>query len=472
MKFNSIDFLIFLAVVFFTLWKFRKSLKAYNLILLVASYIFYGWWDYRFLFLMFFSSLVDYTVGYYMPQSSNKKMLLAFSLIINLGLLMFFKYFNFFIDSAQDLMHLFGFRSNYHVLSIILPVGISFYTFQTLSYSLDVYKGKIKPEKNFIFFLNYVSFFPQLVAGPIERAARFLPQFRKQKVFSYPQAVEGMRLLLYGFFKKMVIADNVGLRVDAIYANAADHGSGSLVLASALFFVQLYADFSAYTDIARGVAKLLGFELMENFRTPIFSKSVPDFWARWHISLTTWFRDYLFIWLAGLNKKSTAWRIIATIILFFIIGFWHGANYTFILFGVVHGLFFIPRILARNSQKLRNILNLLNTHKVASKFAMMATFAVLTSTVVLFRSENIQKAGLIYQSILSKTNFPLNDYLLEAIPFAAVLVVFEWFMKDKSHPFEISAFNPWVRRTIYVGLVISILFLGYFGREPFYYFQF
>lgn len=472
MKFNSIDFLIFLAIAFFTLWGLRKSLKAYNGVLLVASYVFYGWWDYRFLFLMFFSSIVDFTVGYYIPRSSNKKALMAVSLIINLGLLMLFKYFNFFINSAQDFMELFGLQANFHVLNIILPVGISFYTFQTLSYSLDVYKEKIKPETNFIAFLNYVSFFPQLVAGPIERAARFLPQFRKEKVFNYAQAVDGMRLLLYGLFKKMVIADNIGLRVDAVYANYQDHSGPTLLLATAMFFIQLYADFSAYTDIARGVAKLLGFELMENFKTPLFSKSVPEFWSRWHISLTTWFRDYLFIWLAGLNKKSTFWRITATVILFLVIGFWHGANYTFIVFGIFHGLFFIPRILGRKNRSIRESLQFLNTHKVASVVAMLFTFLLNTMTVVLFRSENITKAGVIYSSFISKAKLPMDDYMLESIPFALVLIVFEWFMQHKSHPFQVSGFNPWVRKALYVALIVSILFLGYFGREPFYYFQF
>ncbi len=397
---------------------------------------------------------------------------MALSLSINLGLLMFFKYFNFFIESTQDFLGLIGIQGNIHVLRIILPVGISFYTFQTLSYSLDVYKGKLKPEKDFIAFLNYVSFFPQLVAGPIERAASFLPQFKKKKTFNYEQAQVGMRLLLYGFFKKMVVADNIGLRVDAIYANPNEHSGITLFLASALFFVQLYADFSAYTDIARGVAKLLGFELMKNFKTPLFSKSIPEFWSRWHISLTTWFRDYLFIWLAGLNKNSTLWRITATVILFFVIGFWHGANYTFIVFGIIHGLLFIPRILARKNKPLRDGLQFLNTHPVASKFAFVFTYCLLTITAVLFRSEDIHKAGLYYAGMFGSSFSGINGYVQEILPLTIGFLAFEWIGQHKIHPFDVSNYHPWLRRVIYVGLIVSTLLYGYFGKEPFYYFQF
>lgn len=472
MKFNSLDFLIFLAVAFFTLWGLRKHHKAYNIALLIGSYLFYGWWDYRFLFLMFFSSVVDFVVGHYIPKSRHKRVLISVSLIINLGLLFFFKYYNFFIGSAQDLMHSIGIEANYQVLNIILPVGISFYTFQTLSYSLDVYKGKIKPEKSFIAFLNYVSFFPQLVAGPIERASRFLPQFGKRKEFNYQKAVEGMRLLLYGFFKKMVIADNLGLYVDAVYANPEGYGGLSLYLTTMLFFVQLYADFSAYTDIARGVAKLLGFELMENFKTPFFTRSVPEFWSRWHISLTTWFRDYFFLWLAGLNKNSTLWRMSAMVILFTVIGFWHGANYTFLLFGVLHGLFFIPRVLSRKSRLMRDFLKKLNTNKVTEKFAMIFTFSLISLTLILFRSENIDKAFFIYDAMLHNFLNPFDTEMLAMFPLALGFLTFEWVMQNKPHPFTVDGFHPLVRKVIYVSLLLSILFYGYFGKEPFYYFQF
>ncbi len=472
MKFNSIEFLLFLALAFQILWTLRKSLKAFNLVLLVFSYVFYGWWDYRFLILIAFSSLVDYTVGYYMPRSRHKKLLISLSLIINLGLLAFFKYFNFFLASAKDLFDSLGWQMNEVTLQIILPVGISFYTFQTLSYSLDVYKGKIKPETNLIAFLNYVSFFPQLVAGPIERATTFLPQFKKPKSFNYQQAVEGMRLLLYGFFKKMVIADNIGIQVDAVYGNVSAYNGITLYAATALFFVQLYTDFSAYTDIARGVAKLLGYELIRNFKTPLFAKSIPEFWSRWHISLTTWFRDYLFIGLARLNRNSTLWRITATIILFAVIGLWHGANYTFLIFGIIQGIAFIPRIMASKVKWIRKSLSYLNTHKVVSKFTMLANFLFLSFVGVFFRSEDIYMVNEIYQGIFNNFHYSIAPKLLEVSPLAIGILIFEWIFKDKSHPFHVTDFSPFWRRAIYVALVLSILLFGYFGKEPFYYFQF
>jgi len=472
MKFNSVEFFIFLVIAFGLLWRFSKSLKVNNIILLVASYVFYGWWDYRFLFLMFFSSLVDYLVGLYLPRVKNKKALVGLSISVNLGLLMFFKYFNFFIASAQDLLNSVGYESEFSALNIILPVGISFYTFQTLSYSLDVYKGKLKPQKDFIAFLNYVSFFPQLVAGPIERAKAFLPQFQKARVFQYDQAVLGMRLLLYGMFKKMVVADNISLRVDAIFGNPSGYSGLELFLGMTLFFIQLYADFSAYTDIARGVSKMLGFELMRNFRTPLFSKSVPEFWTRWHISLTTWFRDYLFLWLAGLNKKSTLWRISATVILFFIIGFWHGADYTFAIFGILNGLYFIPRILSRKSKSLRKTLGFINTNPVASKFAMVGTYLLISVTGVLFRANNIEDASLFYHSLLNQPLAGVSNFIVNIIPLSFGFMLFEWINQHKSHPFDLENYPTWLRRLMYFLLVLAIFLFGYFGKEPFYYFQF
>ncbi len=472
MKFNSVEFFVFLIISFALLWRYSKSLKTNNIILLVASYVFYGWWDYRFLFLMFFSSLVDYLVGLYLPKVKNKKALVGLSLVVNLGLLMFFKYFNFFIASAQDLVNSFGYASEFSALNIILPVGISFYTFQTLSYSLDIYKGKLKPQKDFIAFLNYVSFFPQLVAGPIERAKTFLPQFQRVRVFDYNQVALGMRLLLYGMFKKMVIADNIGLRVDAIFASPSSYSAIELFVGMNLFFVQLYADFSAYTDIARGVAKMLGFELMRNFRTPFFSTSVPEFWSRWHISLTTWFRDYLFLWLAGLNKSSNLWRIAATIILFFIIGFWHGADYTFAIFGILNGIYFIPRILSRRRKSLRKALGFINTNPIVSKFAMVGTFTLFSVTGVLFRANNMEHAVLYYNTLFESPLHGISAYSLNIIPLALAFIAFEWFNKEKSHPFDLETYPAWLRRSLYVLMILAVFLFGYFGKEPFYYFQF
>ncbi len=472
MKFNSIEFLVFLCATFFVLWNVRKNLKAFNILLLLVNYVFYAWWDLRFLLLILFSSFVDYTVGYFIPNSRHKKLLIGISLCINLGLLMFFKYVNFFIESFQDLLHQLNLEANYHTLNIILPVGISFYTFQTLSYSLDVYKGKVKPEKNIIAFLNYVSFFPQLIAGPIERATTFLPQFSKARIFNYPQAVQGLRLLLYGFFKKMVIADNLGIQIDYVYATYDTQNGFSLFFATALFFVQLYTDFSAYTDIARGVAKLLGFELVRNFKTPLFSRSIPEFWSRWHISLTNWFRDYFYLWFAGLYRKSTVWRILSSIILFVVIGFWHGANYTYIIFGFIHGISFAPRILSRHSKNLRTLFSFLKENKVASIFAMFGTYSLITISGVFFRSPNIDIAFSIYDSVFNNFGSSIHPALLKVSALAAGILAYEWITKERDHPFYVEGFHPYVRRGLYVVMTILILLYGYFGKEPFYYFQF
>lgn len=472
MRFNSIEFLLFLLTAVTVLWSLRKSLRAFNVVLLVFNYVFYAWWDYRFLALIALSSIVDYLVGYYLPRSPRKKLLIGISLSLNLGLLAYFKYYNFFISSAKDLLRQIGFEMSDISLSIILPVGISFYTFQTLSYSLDVYRGRIKPEKDFVAFLNYVSFFPQLVAGPIERATSFLPQFKRTKEFNYTQAVDGMRLLLYGFFKKMVIADNIGTQVDLIYANHSDHNGFTHFVVSALFFVQLYADFSAYTDIARGLAKLLGFELIRNFKTPFYAKSIPEFWSRWHISLTTWFRDYLFIPLAKVNKNSKIWRFIATVILFTLIGLWHGANYTFLLFGVFHGLCFLPRIMATEYKWLRQSLSFLNTHPVAMHFTMLLNIMLVSLSVALFRSDDIFQAKEIYQSIFSNFHWQLDPGVLEVVPIALALLIYEWFTKDKDHPFQVQVLPKFWRRALYLVMILMILLFGYFGKEPFYYFQF
>ena len=457
---------------FSILWSLRSSLRAFNGVLLLLNYAFYAFWDYRFLVLIAISSLVDYTVGYWIPKSKYKTFLISFSLMTNLGLLAYFKYYGFFISSAQDFLAQIGVEIGSTQLSIVLPVGISFYTFQTLSYSIDVYRGRIKSERDLLVFLNYVSFFPQLVAGPIERANRFLPQFKKPKVFDYQQAADGMRLLLYGFFKKMVIADNIGIQVDAVYGNHADHNGLSLLLASFLFFVQLYADFSAYTDIARGTAKLLGFELMQNFKTPLYATNIPEFWSRWHISLTTWFRDYVFIPLAKRNTQSSLWRFGATLILFALIGLWHGANYTFLLFGLFHGLCFLPRIVASKYKAFRRALTFLNNDPYASKVAMLVNSFLVSFSVIFFRSESLQQAKEIYALVFYQLHGALDPGLLAALPVSCSLLLYEWFFKESQHPFQVSFLPKIARNVLYLFMITLILLFGYFGKEPFYYFQF
>ena len=299
MLFNSIDFAVFLPIVFFLYWIIgSKNIKTQNLLLFVVSYVFYGWWDWRFLSLIFFSTLVDYSIGSGLKTNTNqsqRKILLWVSILVNLGFLGFFKYYNFFLDNFISAFTFFGGSFTASSLQIILPVGISFYTFQTLSYSIDVYKRKLEPTRDFIAFGAFVSFFPQLVAGPIERATNLLPQFYKKRRFNYSNAVNGLKQILWGFFKKVVIADNCAEFANQIFNNSADY-SGSSLLVGALFFTfQIYGDFSGYSDIAIGTSRLFGFNLMKNFAFPYFSRDIAEFWRRWHISLSTWFRDYLYI---------------------------------------------------------------------------------------------------------------------------------------------------------------------------------
>ena len=348
MLFNSIEFAFFLPIVFILYWfVFNKKLKTQNILLLVSSYVFYGWWDWRFLFLILFSSFIDFVLGIKLSKSEsklNRKLLLLTSVAVNIGFLGFFKYYNFFAESFANAFTFFGQSINPERLNIILPVGISFYTFQTLSYTIDVYKNKLKPTTNVISFFAFVSFFPQLVAGPIERATNLLPQFYKKRTFKYVAAVDGMRQILLGLFKKIVIADNCATLVNTIFDNPENFSGSTLFVGAVLFAFQIYGDFSGYSDIAIGTARLFGFNLMKNFALPYFSRDIAEFWRRWHISLSTWFRDYVYIPLGG-SRGSLSLQIRNIFIIFIVSGFWHGANWTFIVWGALHALFYIPLML-------------------------------------------------------------------------------------------------------------------------------
>ncbi len=334
MLFNSIEFAIFLPIVFLLYWYvFQRNLKLQNLFILAASYLFYGWWDWRFLSLVVFSSFVDFFVGLALKneeKQSKRKLFLLISIVINLGLLGFFKYYNFFVDSFVDAFTLFGKQLNVSSLRIILPVGISFYTFQTMSYSIDVYKRNLKPTSDIIAFLAFVTFFPQLVAGPIERATNLLGQFYTKRHFDYANAVNGLRQILWGLFKKIVIADNAAKIVSDVFANYGSYNGSMLLLGGIFFAFQIYGDFSGYSDIAIGTSRLFGFKLMKNFAFPYFSRDMAEFWRRWHISLSTWFRDYLYFPLGG-SKGGTGMKVRNTFIIFIVSGFWHGANSIFYL---------------------------------------------------------------------------------------------------------------------------------------------
>ncbi len=337
MLFNSIDFAIFLPIIFVLYWFVtNKNLKLQNTLIVLSSYIFYGWWDWRFLSLIIFSTIVDYLIGISLSKQENqnkRKILLWTSILVNLGFLGFFKYYNFFLDNFITAFSFFGTEINANSLNIILPVGISFYTFQTLSYTIDVYKRKLEPTYDFIAFSAFVSFFPQLVAGPIERATNLLPQFYKKRHFDYSKAVDGMRQILWGLFKKIVIADNCAHYANIIFNNSSEYSGSTLVLGAIFFTFQIYGDFSGYSDIAIGTSRLFGFNLKQNFAFPYFSRDIAEFWRRWHMSLSTWFRDYLYIPLGG-SRVGTWNKIRNVFIIFLVSGFWHGANWTFIIWGV------------------------------------------------------------------------------------------------------------------------------------------
>lgn len=476
MTFTSFTFVVFFLVFFVLYWAFHKKLKVQNILLLIGSYVFYGWWDYRFLALILLSSLIDFTIGLYIYRSTNpfkRNSLMALCLISNLGLLFYFKYYNFFIESFSTALHSIGISTNPLYVEVILPVGISFYTFQTLSYSLDIYKNKLKPTANLIDFLGFVSFFPQLVAGPIERASTLLPQIEKPRKFNYDLAVSGTRMILYGFFKKLVIADPMSLRVTAIYQNPTEYSGIENVIAGIFFLIQLYLDFSAYSDIAKGTARILGFDLMKNFDTPFFATSVPEFWRRWHISLTTWFRDYMFLPLVKLRFENTLWRIFSTVLLFVLIGFWHGANWTFIVFGLVMGLSFIPSILGKNVPFIKNGINFFNKHSIGRPIAMLFTFIFTALVSVLFRASDMANATQIYKGILFANEFwQIDEYIHRLFPLIIGFFVFEFFMQKKEYCFDIRTWPKAIRYVLYVGMTLSILLYGHFADEPFYYFQF
>lgn len=409
MLFNSIDFAVFFPLVFVLYWLLTaKNLKLQNTLLVLAGFVFYGWWDWRFLFLLVFSALVDFCVGLALKKENrpkHRKALLSISIALNLGLLGFFKYYNFFTENFIAAFRFFGQELNVQTLKVILPVGISFYTFQSLSYGISVYRRKLEPTQDVVAFLAFVSFFPQLVAGPIERAAHFLPQFIKPRHFNYVQAVSGMRLILWGFFKKIVIADNCAPYVNDIFAHYPEYSSGTLIMGAVLFSFQIYGDFSGYSDIAIGLARLLGFEMMRNFNYPYFSKNIAEFWQRWHISLTTWFREYLY-WPLGGNRGSKFFKIRNVFIVFLVSGFWHGANWTFVFWGAINALFFLPLLVVEDSRKTTEVENKRRgLAQIKAVFQMLFTFSLVTFAWIFFRAKDLNEAFQYIGAMVSHGGF-------------------------------------------------------------------
>ena len=473
MLFNSLEFFIFLPTVFFLYWfVFEKNLKAQNALVLISSYVFYGWWDWRFLALIASSTIVDYVIGisiYATNNKKNKKLLLWFSIVFNLGLLGFFKYYNFFIDSWIDLVSILGYlMQSTWTLKVILPVGISFYTFQTMSYSLDIYFKKLKPTNDFISFASFVSFFPQLVAGPIERASNLLPQILINRKFFYNQGVQGLRLIIWGMFKKVAIADSLGLRVDYIFENYTVFNGPVLILGLLYFSFQIYCDFSGYSDIARGTAKLFGFEIMSNFKFPYFSRNIGEFWRRWHISLSTWFRDYLYIPLGGSRKGR--WLSLRNIFTIFIIsGFWHGANWTFIIWGLIHSLFYIPLFLFGNNKRYTT--NIVAYDKlfpsIIEVFQMGITFLSVMIAWVFFRSETVLDSINYLKYMISNEGANSSDFFYFGIFYVLVILILDWLYKTIEYSNIIN------NRFVLYLIIFLLLIMTNFSREiNFIYFQF
>lgn len=478
MLFNTFDFAIFLPLIFVLYWFVtQKNLTSQNILVVIASYVFYGWWDWRFLSLLFLSSSIDFLIGLGMSRkTSNKsrKSLLIVSLVVNLGVLIYFKYFNFFIDSFIDTFTFFGSPISVNSLEIVLPVGISFYTFQTLSYSIDIYRGKLEPSKDPIAFFAFVSFFPQLVAGPIERATHLLPQFYKDRNFEYRKAVDGLRQILWGLFKKVVIADNCATYVTQIFDNSDQMSGSTLALGAVFFAFQIYGDFSGYSDIAIGIARLFGFDLMNNFKFPYFSRDIAEFWRRWHISLSTWFRDYLYIPLGG-SKGSLAKKVRNTFIIFLVSGFWHGANWTFIFWGLLNAVYFLPLLLTKNN---RSNLDQIEPGKIfpylSTAIRITITFSLTCLAWVFFRAESVQHGFGYIAGIFSSSFFSVPT---EGSPLIAILLLLfvsvEWIQRNKIHGLEISGTKiprP-IIWTSYMALILMILWIGG-DQSDFIYFQF
>lgn len=482
MLFNSFQFLIFLPIVFILYWFIFKKLHIQNLLVVVTSYIFYGWWDWRFLILIFITTFFSYLSGILINKYRNKgKLICAMNIIINLAILGYYKYFNFFADNLQLLFSQFDYQLDWVTLDIILPVGISFYTFQALSYTIDVYRKDTTATKDFIAFTSFISFFPQLVAGPIERSTNLLPQFLKPRSFDYNNAVIGLRQILWGFFKKIIIADNCAFLANEIFDNYQEC-NGSLLLLGALFFTfQIYGDFSGYSDIAIGTARLFGINLMKNFNLPYFSRDISEFWRRWHISLNKWFIDYVYIPLGG-SRVSKLISIRNILIVFLLSGLWHGANWTFVAWGAYNGILIALLILLGKNKKRENIISpnkFIPSLKEIGEITL--TFILVVFGWILFRAESISMAydyvvNMFNSSIFAIPNFRDTEIglikLTYTIGFIIILQIIDWIQRKQDFGLEISniKYRP-IRWSIYLFIIlIFTIFAG--GQETFIYFQF
>lgn len=490
MLFNSIEYALFLPIILGCYWLLFKKNRVYqNILLLTASYYFYACWDYRFLALLIFSTLLDFYTGLKINIATSafkRKIWLITSVSVNLGFLCFFKYYNFFVDSFANLLVQFGLQPSYNTLNIILPIGISFYTFHGLSYVFDIYNRKINATNNFIDYSLFVSFFPLLVAGPIERATHLLPQIKAKRVFNAIAFANGMRQILWGLFKKIVVADTCAQYVDPVFQNYTYYDGGSLLIASILFLIQLYGDFSGYTDIALGSARLLGFELLQNFRYPFFSTSIKDFWARWHISLSTWFKDYLYIPLGGSKQGKLKW-ILNLIIVFALSGLWHGASFNRIIWGLLFALYLIPSVFLNKHYKSYKNNSKDNSFYIIPSFkelvSIIYTFLICTLIFIFFRTSSLSESIFFYTKIFTSLTQgsllqEIIQYWKNALGWTPIFLIFilfiaEWLGRFKSFTLEHlqNQFSTPIRWIIYFVLIL-LLFLYASHAQQFIYFQF
>ena len=475
MLFNSFEYLIYLPIVFLLYWFVFKPLKWQNLFIVVASYIFYGWWDWHFLILIAFTTFCSFLSGLLIEKlDSFGKIISGINIFINLFILGIYKYYDFFVESFCEACHSIGITMHMSSLNLILPVGISFYTFQALSYTIDVYRKKISATKDIVAFFAFISFFPQLVAGPIERATNLLPQFQKARQFDYAKAVDGMRQILWGLFKKMVVADNCAVAVNEIFADYSTLSGPHLWVGALFFTFQIYGDFSGYSDVAIGTAKLFGIHLMRNFSVPYFSRNIAEFWKRWHISLNTWFVDYIYIPLGGSRKGK--WKTVRnTLVIFLVSGLWHGANWTFIVWGCYHALLFLPLLLVGNSHKFKDTVAMGRFFPSFKEWLQMSlTFFLVVIGWVIFRAESISEAcGYLVRMFTVSGTLPShgNDPFI----YIAILSLVEWFQRNKEHGLQLSSVGllkyTFVRWSMYLIVFVSTFLLAG-QQEEFIYFQF
>jgi D-alanyl-lipoteichoic acid acyltransferase DltB (MBOAT superfamily) len=481
MVFNSIPFVLFFVVVFFMYWfLLRKSTKAQNVFLLVASYFFYGYANWKMLPLLMVSTIAFYFLGIGIGRAKTERdasCLKVLGVVLGVGLLLYFKYLNFFISSFSDLFESLGLHTNWHTFNIIMPLGVSFFTFKLISYVLDIHNGEIEPTRDVIDFATYVAFFPCILSGPIDRP-RFISQLKQKREFNYDQAVDGMRQILWGLFKKIVVADNCANYVDQVFSTYTGHSGSTLLLAAVFCILQMYADFSGYSDMAIGVGKLLGFNITRNFNNPFFALNVADFWRRWHMSLTSWFTDYVFTPLNfRFRHGGKIGMIIAIIINMVLVGLWHGANWTFVVFGLYHGILFIPLILSGAFMKKSKLMTNRIGLPILKDFSrMLLTFALITFGGIIFRAESIGQAWEYICGIFDKSLFHLPwiysaTYMLP-IPFIILIfIVFEWIGRNKTCPLTLESTHKVWRWMVYVLFVVLIFAFGK-SSESFIYFQF